>query len=109
MYLIEGTLEQQLKEMILRAAPGEAVGLIIDDNTAIELPNLDGVEGHFRVSRESIRDALSTVSNIENVAFWHSHPGGGVGPSTFDMRAKTPFIFHCVIAIVDGELIPTWY
>lgn len=109
MYLIEGTLERQLRAMITEAVPQEACGLIVSDTSAILLQNHAGVEGHFKASRSEILRAVSTMGHIENVAFWHSHPGGGIGPSTFDLQHKTPFVFHCVLSLVDGELVPTWY
>ncbi len=109
MYIVEGVLERELKRVITEAMPGEACGLITDDFTMVLLTNQSGVEGEFQASRDEILKAVSTVRDVENVAFWHSHPGGGIGPSTFDLQHKTPFNFHCVLAVVDGELVPTWY
>lgn len=43
------------------------------------------------------------------LTLWHSHPGGNIGPSRRDMKGKIPQMGNLVIALVDGEGIPTWY
>jgi len=45
----------------------------------------------------------------QDVTLWHSHPSGGVGPSRIDMQQKIPMANHLVLALVEGEVIPTWY
>lgn len=109
MHLIEGLLEKQLKQIIQKRLPAEAVGLILNDGTVVELTNLAEVDSNFQVTRKEILEALSTESSIENVALWHSHPNGGVGPSRTDMVEKTPLPYHLVLSVVNSDLVATWY
>jgi len=108
MHQIEGNLKLKLLRLAVRAAPNEAVGLILNDRSVVELTNLR-TEGNFEVSRDEVRLALEGEANIDQVTLWHSHPNGGVGPSRADVQNKSPIPYHLVISLVNGEIIPTWY
>ena len=112
--LSEGVL-YHLRDLSYKASPREAVGLIFS-NQVLELPNRAGKpESTFEVTRADLRwgaeklGASATDLVRGEVILWHSHPGGGVGPSLQDLRHKTPFKYHLVVALVDGDIIPTWY
>lgn len=109
MHSLEGKLLSSIETLAYEASPAEAVGLILSTGEVVSLPNLAEGNNSFRVSKEDILQALSTESDFENVAFWHSHPAGGVGPSRTDMTNKMPFTYHLVVSLVNGDLIPTWY
>lgn len=43
------------------------------------------------------------------VIFWHTHPGGGIGPSRVDMQNKPPSGYSLVIALTPDGPVPTFY
>lgn len=43
------------------------------------------------------------------VIFWHTHPGGGIGPSRVDMQNKPPSGYNLVIALTEDGPVPTFY
>src|SRR4051812_48232420 len=118
-----GTLEVALTEIEklgrLRA-PNEACGLLLDmpwqkpDGSVSfikELPNrsMDG-EGTYRVDAGDIRMVLDGLEEVEDVAVWHTHPSGFVGPSQGDMRNRPdPNIFMVVIALTEHGPVATWF
>ncbi len=96
--------------MILSQSPREAVGLILSDDRVVELTNYsDNADTHFEVHKSDILVALKDELDSSAVIFWHSHPGGGIGPSRTDMRQKIAFQYHLVLTLIDGEIVPTWY
>lgn len=110
MQLIEGTLKQKLKTLILEKQPFEAAGLIFPTGEVKELRNrAEDPRSNFLFYKEDLVVALDGVEDVSEVIVWHSHPGGGIGPSLIDMRQKTPFPYHLVLTIVDNDIVPTWY
>ena len=112
--LIEGRIKRSLLEIIRKRAPHEAVGIIYND-LVYELRNdSDYPLDSFAVERNELRRLIESLmvplpEVNESVFLWHSHPGGGVGPSRFDMQHKTPLHNHLVIALVDEDIVATWY
>jgi len=106
----EGKTHDELKLVILRERPREAVGLLTDDGRVILLTNqAKHPEDTFEVSKAELLEHLSEEPNWRNLVFWHSHPGGGIGPSRTDMTQKIPFLEHLVVSIVDDDLVYTYY
>jgi proteasome lid subunit RPN8/RPN11 len=109
-------LMEVLGALAKRTAPRENVGLILPDGRILELPNrsLNPVNG-FVVSGGDVRLALemngivATKNEWSATTLWHTHPGGGVGPSRVDMQNKLPEMNHLVITLTDDEVIPSWY
>jgi proteasome lid subunit RPN8/RPN11 len=112
--IIEGRLKLSLLGIIRSRLPHEAVGIIYND-MAYELRNdHDFPNENFAVDKRELRALIETLmvpmdQIADEVFLWHSHPGGGIGPSRFDMTHKTPLKNHLVVTIVDGDLVPTWY
>jgi proteasome lid subunit RPN8/RPN11 len=114
MFLIEGHLKRSLKRAIKSGLPKEVGGLILFGKRVVVLPNHAEGESAFAFHLRDIRDVIESheipLSEIaDQVVLWHSHPGGGVGPSREDMRNKTPLKYHLVLAYVEGSIVPTWY
>ena len=108
--LVEGRLEAELKELMLKRAPLEAVGLILSTGLVVELKNYSTTpEKTYEVRRSDIMVALEGEVDQTQVVFWHSHPGGGIGPSRIDLQNKTPFHSHLVVSLVDGDMVSSWY
>jgi proteasome lid subunit RPN8/RPN11 len=110
MHQITGNLRLELLRLATKRAPEEAVGLILRDRRVIELLNTSTDPQHgFEVHRGQVIGVLENESDLLDITFWHSHPGGGVGPSRVDMQNKTPFPYHLVIALTGGDIACAWY
>lgn len=112
MLIVEGALRAGLHLMVLQSEPREAVGLLTNDGRVISLPNRAyEPENSFEVTKEDILSAIRgyEVEDLTDLTIWHSHPGGGVGPSKIDMQQKLPFLNHLVVTIVDDDIVLTWY
>jgi proteasome lid subunit RPN8/RPN11 len=108
--LVSESTQAELLQITRERAPLEAVGLILPDGSVVELPNhSDEPEFSFKASREDMRECLTPEVDLEEVALWHSHPGGGIGPSITDLRSKTPFLHHLVVSFVNDDLVLSWY
>lgn len=110
MLLVSESTRAELLRITRERAPLEAVGLILPDGSVMELPNhAENPESNFKASREDMRECLSPEVDLEEVALWHSHPQGGIGPSRMDMKSKTPFHHHLVVSFVNNDLVLSWY
>ena len=120
-------LEQQMVNRIAQigraAAPNEACGLLlptpINGVQVIELPNRsteprDSVE----MKGEDMLLALEMVFRgdfpeelIDGLTAWHTHPGGHVGPSKFDLENKPARLKSLVVTLFDDGKPPlaTWF
>lgn len=112
---ITGDLKKQLLELTLAGAPHEVVGVIYKGHAYTLENRSDQPEDSFNVSLMELRKLIENLRvtwdslAAGDVAFWHSHPSGGIGPSRMDMRERTPLKYHLVVALVDGDIVPTWY
>lgn len=112
MLIVEGAQRAALLNAVIRAEPREAVGLLTNDRRVIPLPNRAyEPENTFSVTKEDILSAIRghEIEDLTNLTLWHSHPGGGVGPSKVDMQQKVPFLDHLVVTIVEDDIVLTWY
>lgn len=106
----EGKAHEAIKQVVLSERPREAVGLLTNDGRVIQLTNRSGEpENNFEITKVDLLEALSSESNLTGLIFWHSHPGGGIGPSRTDMQQKIPHLQHLVVSIVDDDLVYTFY
>jgi proteasome lid subunit RPN8/RPN11 len=116
------TLEAALPEIEklgkLRA-PSEACGVLLDmpwrkaDGSMSfvkELPNRAMADGTYRVDAGDIRMVLDGLEEVEDVAVWHTHPSGFIGPSKGDMQNRPdPNIFMLVVALTEHGPVATWF
>jgi proteasome lid subunit RPN8/RPN11 len=109
MRILEGKLRAELLRISQLRAPLEAAGLILSDDRVVELPNHAGLEGQFAIYRADIVKLLENEFDSSDIVIWHSHPGGGIGPSRTDMKNKTLFPYHLVLALHQGDFIESWY
>lgn len=112
MHLVEGVLRKELLEIVTDRLPNEAAGLILPSGKVIELTNHAEEPHHaFMMEKRDIVNALAGIEegDLDRVTVWHSHPSGGVGPSRIDLQQKTRFTYHLVVALVNDDLVPTWY
>lgn len=100
-------------------APNEACGILLDiprrkadgsTSAIIELPNRSMAEGSYRIDPVDIQLALENLEEVEDVALWHTHPSGFVGPSKGDMENRPdPNIYMVVVALTDLGPVATWF
>lgn len=111
---LSGPVKAALHLHALQAAPNEAVGIIAGGLVYSLTNTSESPRDSFAVDMQELKEiilALGIPLNWidESVALWHTHPAGGVGPSRFDMRNRTPLKHHLVVSLVDGDIVPTWY
>lgn len=109
-------LMTQLEAIIRPGLPNETTGLILPDDSVVELPNeAESPHNSFSISRLEIQKVLLSnqlalsLETLEQMTLWHSHPAGGVGPSRIDLAQRVNPMSHLVIAVTDEGLVPTWY
>ncbi len=106
----EGALHKLIKQAVLSSREIEVVGLIMPGDRLVLLTNHSkSPQNGFEVSRREIFDVISGQPDLDRVIFWHSHPGGGIGPSRIDMQQKMPVFRHLVVSIVNDDLVYTFY
>ena len=110
----------EIEKLGRQRAPIEACGVLLDmpwvkaDGSVSwirELPNrsMSG-EGTYRIDPDDVRLALEGLEEVEDVAIWHTHPSGFVGPSKGDMENRPdPNIYMVVIALTDAGPVPAWF
>lgn len=120
-------LEQVMVDEIARlgreAYPNEACGILIPTpirgQSVFELPNRskeprDSVELNSEdivLQLEAIYGDDVPYTILENIAWWHTHPSGNIGPSKFDMDNKPPKLKCLVVTIFpdDRAPVPAWF
>lgn len=91
--MITEAMQRGLIERAKKAAPKEAVGLIlcsepgVYDGPIVDLENVSTTpEETFEVNEEGLDSAVATLSNVLcDLAFWHSHPKSRPLPSKEDI------------------------
>lgn len=109
MTLLAGPVVKQLKDAALAASPNEAVGVIVEDQVIILTNVSESPHNSFALDRKELIGVLPGSVDLSKVVLWHSHPSGGVGPSRADMSHKTPFNYHLVVTVSNGDIVLTWY
>src|SRR5690349_17419194 len=100
--------------------PAEACGLLLDTpiwrsgrlSYVIELPNRTlHTTGQYVIYPDDIRLALEGVGGDEfEVAVWHTHPSGHVGPSAGDLAERpNADVKMFVVALTDDGPVATWF
>ena len=106
----EGSTHDEISRLVLAAAPREVVGLLTSLGEVIELTNLSTEpHGNFVVEKGELLHHLQRLGSVDDLVLWHSHPGGGIGPSRTDLQQKIPFLHHLVVSIVDDDIVYTFY
>lgn len=114
--------EEALREIVeagLAALPNETGGLLFPEplgKTWIDV--LDNIAPdptkNMHFDKPSFITAchrfVQTNDDWSKLTIWHTHPGGGVGPSRADMRNRIRQMGNLIIAITpENEGIPTWF
>lgn len=111
MLILRNDTLAELLQLTLNALPHEAVGLLDGNGKVYPLPNHHGAESAFEIHKADLLSVIEENPHVvlTELTLWHSHPAGGVGPSRVDLQNKTPFKYHLVVSLIDGDITPTWY
>lgn len=119
-------LEQHMVDEIAmigkKRMPNEACGVIlpypVKDRQVIELPNRSKTpHDEVRMRGEDLVLELEALFGEDtplpenlatDITFWHTHPGGNVGPSAHDMSEKPQVGKHLVVSLGE-EVKATWF
>lgn len=120
-------LEQEMVNMIAQIgrdrAPTEACGLLlpveVNGIQVVELPNrAKKPQDSFEMRGSDMILALEQVFRgdfpenlIPSLTAWHTHPGGNVGPSRYDLKNKPANINSLVVTLFNDGRPPlaTWF
>lgn len=121
--VLEEKMVRQIAQIGVERAPIEACGLLlpmaINGKQIIELPNRSPKgRDSFVMKGEDMLLALEQLFQgdfpedfIPSLTAWHTHPGGNIGPSKFDLRNKPARIRSLVVTLFDDDRPPvaTWF
>lgn len=106
----DGATHDRLVGMVKDKLPNESVGLLTADGIIIELTNKAELpENNFVVDKLELLHWIEQLGSVDGLTLWHSHPGGGIGPSRTDMQQRIPFLHHLVVSIVDDDVVYSFY
>jgi len=75
-----------------------------------ELPNRALEADSYRIEPTDIQLALEGLEEVEDVAVWHTHPSGLIGPSQRDMVNRPPAdIWMLVVSLLPDGAVATWF
>ena len=99
----------------LERRPIEACGVLLPEpdrsRWLIEMPNRSSTpQNTWSFNLDDFRIGLDDVNtDFEKLTIFHTHPGGNIGPSRTDIRAKIEPFYYLVVALTDEGPVPTWY
>lgn len=99
----------------LERRPIEACGILLPEphrgRWLIEMPNRSPTpQNMWMFNLDDLKVGLEGVdTDLEKLTIFHTHPGGNVGPSKTDLRAKIESLYYLVVALTDEGPVPTWY
>jgi proteasome lid subunit RPN8/RPN11 len=108
----------EIRELGERRRPVEACGLLLDVpwrrsdgklSYIRELPNRSLAPASYRIEMDDVRVALEDLEEVEDIAIWHTHPSGFIGPSRGDMENRPLNTYMVVISLTDADPVATWF
>lgn len=120
--VLEVMMVQEIARIGRLRSPNEACGLLLPASVngvqVIELPNRshtphDSFEMHgndMLIALEQVFRGDFPEELIPGLTAWHTHPGGGLGPSMADLENKPVHLKSLVVTLTDkGEALATWF
>jgi proteasome lid subunit RPN8/RPN11 len=104
---------EQLDEMarLGRLRFPQETGGVLHNGRLIEMPNratpVDAVDSYL-ITVEDIFDAVGGATT-EEVLFWHTHPGGMIGPSSVDLGSQIEGFQYMVVTVFPTDYVATRY
>lgn len=122
-------LEVQIVEAIAQLGrlrqPAEACGLLlptpVKGKQVIEIPNrakrshdtfeMAGADMMMELEKLMSWESIETLLQKKDITAWHTHPSGGLGPSSMDLKYKAPNMRNLVVTLFEDGKRPlaTWY
>lgn len=110
----------EIYQLGLLRAPAEACGLLLDMpwlrsdgrlSYVIELPNRTlATSGQYLMEPKDMAFALEGYNDVEDVAVWHTHPSGFIGPSEGDLiHRPSDDVKMFVVSLTREGPIATWF
>jgi len=106
----------KIMELGMVAHPNEACGVILPDNTLVEISNIakhptwsyildpagftNALNGYLQKP-----DSRGDELYMDSIIIWHTHPGGVVGPSDGDKAEMIGDLRYLVVTLPSGEAI----
>lgn len=93
-------------------APNEACGLLLvtphRGRSIVELPNRSKTPLDSYMFYGS--DARIELEGYDDgFVIWHTHPGGGIGPSRDDMKTRHAEFWYLVVALTETGPVATFF
>lgn len=120
--VLETDLIQEMADIGKRRLPNEACGVLIPipwrGKRIFEIPNRSETpKDSFQMKSEDIvlvledwAAAYPNEASWDEVVIWHTHPGGGVGPSRVDMHNRIEYCGNLVVTLVgEGPPVAVWF
>ena len=121
--VLEESMVQEIARLGQSAYPNEACGLLLPSpvrgQQVIQLPNrskepADSVEiddEDLILQLEAVYGERIPADAVNEITIWHTHPGGNIGPSKYDLQNK-PKVFKFLVVTLfqdDRPPVPTWF
>lgn len=99
---------QRMFDIGMEEAPKEACGILVREFEGFRVHQLtnraEDPTRSFRIDADTLRQLALKPKTWTNVAVWHTHPGGLVGPSPGDLEHKVHHVKYIVVTIPTGEV-----
>lgn len=118
--VLEKTMLDEIVRIGRDRAPSEACGIILPEPVrnrwVWECANRSETpHDSFTMTGKDIIMLLERIYEdppapemVAQMVVWHTHPKGGVGPSTFDLQNK-PAKLRCLVVSLGDNPLATWY
>lgn len=120
--LIEPEVLEAIAEIGKLRLPNEACGVLTPTpyrgSRVFEIPNRSNTpRDSFAMKSDDIVLTLDgwlkenhQVARWDQITIWHTHPGGGVGPSRTDLHSRIEHCGNLVVSLYeDSPPIATWF
>jgi proteasome lid subunit RPN8/RPN11 len=75
----------------------------------IELPNRSSEDDLYSFLVSDLEAVIGLDTPPSEVLFWHTHPGGNIGPSKYDLDRRLEGFQYMVVALTPEGPVPARY
>ena len=114
--VLEESIVREIARVGRARVPNEACGILLPTphkgKRVWEMPNRskyphDSFEMHGADMAISIAE---WDGDYEDIVIWHTHPGGNVGPSQYDIVNRVEKLANLVVSVPEkGKPLATWF
>lgn len=113
---LDKAIVDEIGKIGLDRAPAEACGVILPTphkgKRVWEMPNRSKrMHDSFEMHGTDLEISLTDYpGNFAEILIWHTHPNGGMGPSTADLQHRHTQVGNLVVTLLeDGTAKATFY